>query len=505
MAKIGSRIQETRLRKGLTLDRIADDTNISLRFLSKIENDDFTGFPGEPYIVGFIHNYADYLGMDPESMIALYRAKDDAVLSAGLPEAPEPSHAKEPEAMPEIPAVIDEVGKPEKPGWAEEAAQVPGEALKSPEARSSPDISLDPASAQAEKPKRAKKPRVAQAVPGPGGLRADEPAATASPEAAATEPSAAPVSPKPRGHAPARAKRVPTQKLEVKLAPPSPPPVAPRKKISFSTIMLSILAIAIVVVAVLWIIAGGVSRMTKQEDGEKTPSEYRVEGGSFEMRLYVGDSLLVPLGDDVYKIRIAAIGDTVDLETPFGLFKLALSEMAPIDPGKDGTADASLIIGDFEKNRSASGALVRVEFSPLDPSDETGSEITIPGTLNAETGEGSASLAASKPDAVIIKSTRGPYPFVVQVSFRGSCLFRYEADRKEWVEKYFSKGESITLNVTNALTVWTSNAQAVKMSFQASGGKTADLELGQPGEIAVKRIAWAQSGGSWALLSSNLD
>jgi len=492
MAKIGSRIQETRLRKGLTLDRIADDTNISLRFLSKIENDDFTGFPGEPYVVGFIRNYADYLGMDPESMIALYRAKDDAVLSAELPETQEPSRAEEPEATPELPAVIDEVVEPKQSGRMEETAQVPESAPKPPEAVPSPGAGPGAASAQAEKPKRAKKPRTAQVVPGTGGLSADEPAAT-------------PAHAKPRSHAPARAKKVPTQKLEVKLAPPSPPPAAPRKKGSFSTIMLSIFAIAIVVVAVLWIIAGGVSRMTRKEDGEKTPSEYRVEGGSFEKRLYVGDSLLVPLGDDVYKIRLAAIGDTVDLETPFGNFRLALSETAPIDPAKDGTADASLIIGDFEKNRPASGALVRVDFSPLDSSDEAGSEVTIPGTLNVEKGEGGASLAASKPDAVIIKSTRGPYPFVVQVSFRGSCLFRYEADRKEWVEKYFSKGESITLNVTNALTVWTSNAQAVKMSFQASGGKTAELELGQPGEIAVKRIAWAQSGGSWALISSNLD
>ena len=68
MAKIGSKILETRLRKGLTLDRVADDTNISVRFLAKIENDDFTGFPGEPYVVGFIRNYADYLGLEPEEI-----------------------------------------------------------------------------------------------------------------------------------------------------------------------------------------------------------------------------------------------------------------------------------------------------------------------------------------------------------------------------------------------------------------------------------------------------
>ncbi|MDP2790610.1 MAG: helix-turn-helix domain-containing protein [Rectinemataceae bacterium] len=433
MAKIGSRIQETRLRKGLALDRIADDTNISLRFLSKIENDDFTGFPGEPYVVGFIRNYAEYLGLDPDLMIRLYRAKDDEIL----------------------------------PSMAEVAATQ--EASPEPET---------PAKPEPEKPRKGRKPKA---------------------------PPAEPADSKPRSRSPARAKKAPTHTLEVRLAPASPPPEAPKKKITFSTIMLSILAVAIVVVAGLWIVAGGIAKLSKQEDGGKTPSEYRVEGGSFEMRLYIDDSLLVPLGNDVYKIRLAAIGETVDLETPFGLFKLALGETAPIDPGKDGTADASIIIGDFEKNRPASGALVKVEFSVLEPSDSTGSEITIPETANAAAAGGATISNPPKTDAVIIKSTRGPYPFVVQVSFRGSCLFRYEADRKEWVEKYFSKGESITLNVTNALTVWTSNAQAVKMSFQASGGKTADLELGQPGEIAVKRISWSQSGGSWALIASNLD
>ncbi len=440
MAKIGSRIQETRLRKGLALDRIADETNISLRFLSKIENDDFTGFPGEPYIVGFIRNYSEYLGLDPDLIIGLYRSKDDELASSMAEVATEQTTA-------------------------------------SPEISTKPEV---PTSETA----------VGEASPG---------------EPEALEPKAGMTKPKPRNHSSARTKKAPTRKLEMRLAAPSPPIEAVRKKITFSTVMLSLLAIAIVVVAALWIVAGGIAKLTKQEDGGKAPSEYRVEGSTFERRLYIDDSLLVPLGNDVYKIRLAAIGETVDLETPFGLFRLALGEKAPIDPDKNGTADASIIIGDFEKNRPASGALLKVDFPLPEQGEGSGSEITIPETAGSA-AVGSPTISSTpKADEIIIKSTRGPYPFVVQVNFRGSCLFRYEADRKEWVEKYYSKGESITLNVTNALTVWTSNAQAVKMSFQASGGKTADLELGQPGEIAVKRISWSQSGGSWALVSSNLD
>ncbi len=76
MAKIGSILQETRLSKGLTLDSIAEETNISARFLFKLENDDHTGFPGEPYIIGFIRNYAEYLGLDAEALVARYRSRD---------------------------------------------------------------------------------------------------------------------------------------------------------------------------------------------------------------------------------------------------------------------------------------------------------------------------------------------------------------------------------------------------------------------------------------------
>ncbi|HEY9054668.1 MAG TPA: helix-turn-helix transcriptional regulator, partial [Rectinemataceae bacterium] len=75
MARIGPKLQETRLKRGLTLERIADDTNISIRFLAKLENDDFTGFPGEPYLVGFIRNYAEYLGIDPNLAVDAYRGK----------------------------------------------------------------------------------------------------------------------------------------------------------------------------------------------------------------------------------------------------------------------------------------------------------------------------------------------------------------------------------------------------------------------------------------------
>jgi|GEM_PF-255072 len=528
MAKIGSKIQETRLRKGLTLERIADDTNISIRFLSKIENDDFSGFPGEPYIIGFIRNYAEYLGLDPDIMIARYRNKEadssDMPSSAAATGTQEVARAAEAEAA--AAAEAQEVARAAgaqvaaAPGAREAAAQAAAqttEAVSMVPAKDPADTqktaTVTPEIDETKKPKKTRKARPVAATvaavpasPAAPVLSSGAAGASAVSEFGASAVSGA--SGEGRVGEPRRDKTKHTTRHVVEIPAAAPPSLSlpARKddsKPTLRTIVVAILAISIVAVALLWIVAGGRTQLAKLAVAEKKPAEYRVEGSPFEMRLYVDDSLLVPVGSDVYKLRLASIGEKITIETPFGPLELALGETGPLDTDSDGTAEASVTVGDFEKNRAASGALLKVEFAPAEITEETEGEVTIPETQ--ATAAAAANATSPKTDTLIIKSTRGPYPFVVQATFRGNCLFRYEADRKEWVEKYFSKGESITLNVSNGLTVWASNAQAVKLSFQASGGKTADLEIGAPGEIAVKKIAWTRDGSSWALISSNLD
>ena len=419
MSNIGKNLQETRLRKGLTLERISDGTNIATRFLAKLENDDFSDFPGEPYIIGFIRNYAEYLGLDPKTMIAAYRGEDEAqaVVKPVAPSAVPP--ATQPRLV--SPGPADSAGPPEEKA----AGDLPNEAA---------------AENNTESSKKAK------------GFRFPWPAAH-----------------------------------------------------HFGKIGAA-LAILIVIAAVFWIFAGGILSKSGIGQNGKSPVEYRVEGGPFEKRLYVGDSLLVPLGEEVYKITLADVGEKVELDTPFGRQSLKLGESVVLDTNSDGTAEATLSIVDFEKRKASSGALVTVSFPALDQSTSPTGDVTIPGKAPLPVTDTAVNGVKAKTDTtVILRSGRGPYPFVVQVSFRGSCLFRYEADRKEWVEKYYSKGETATINVNSALTVWTSNAQAAKLSFPASGGKAIDLELGAPGEIAVKRISWDTVEGAWALVTSTLD
>ncbi len=72
MESIGARFNQTREARGYTLEQVARDTHIAKRFLEALEKEDFAVFPGEPYLLGFMRTYANYLGLEPEETVALY-------------------------------------------------------------------------------------------------------------------------------------------------------------------------------------------------------------------------------------------------------------------------------------------------------------------------------------------------------------------------------------------------------------------------------------------------
>ncbi|HVP20066.1 MAG TPA: RodZ domain-containing protein [Spirochaetia bacterium] len=73
MESIGEKLRLARERNNLTLDQIARDTHVAKRFLKALEDEDFSVFPGETYVMGFLRNYSEYLGLNPEELIVVYR------------------------------------------------------------------------------------------------------------------------------------------------------------------------------------------------------------------------------------------------------------------------------------------------------------------------------------------------------------------------------------------------------------------------------------------------
>jgi hypothetical protein len=72
MGALGERFRQARLDRHATLQDAQRETRIHRRFLDALENEDVAILPAPVYTRGFIRTYSDYLGLDPEMMLALY-------------------------------------------------------------------------------------------------------------------------------------------------------------------------------------------------------------------------------------------------------------------------------------------------------------------------------------------------------------------------------------------------------------------------------------------------
>ncbi len=73
--KVGQLLKEVREEKGLSVKDVARDTNISLKFIIALENEDYMQFPGETFTIGFLKTYSDYLKLDSSSVMNLYKGE----------------------------------------------------------------------------------------------------------------------------------------------------------------------------------------------------------------------------------------------------------------------------------------------------------------------------------------------------------------------------------------------------------------------------------------------
>jgi len=94
---LGDKLKTAREDKGLSLDDAGKDTKISIRYLEALEKEDFSGFPGEAYITGFIRNYGTYLDLDVQELLSLYYA-----LKIQEQPIPEQLLRKTPKVLPKI-------------------------------------------------------------------------------------------------------------------------------------------------------------------------------------------------------------------------------------------------------------------------------------------------------------------------------------------------------------------------------------------------------------------
>lgn len=79
MFEIGNSLREARLRQGLDLARVEDDTKIRAKYLQGLEDERFEILPSETYVKGFLRTYAEYLGLDGQLYVDEYNSRFAAV------------------------------------------------------------------------------------------------------------------------------------------------------------------------------------------------------------------------------------------------------------------------------------------------------------------------------------------------------------------------------------------------------------------------------------------
>ena len=77
MRTVASILKKVREQKGLTLEQAHQDLKIHPRFLQALEEGTYEVFSSPVHLKGFLKNYAGYLGLDVEQILAFWRREYD--------------------------------------------------------------------------------------------------------------------------------------------------------------------------------------------------------------------------------------------------------------------------------------------------------------------------------------------------------------------------------------------------------------------------------------------
>lgn len=192
-----------------------------------------------------------------------------------------------------------------------------------------------------------------------------------------------------------------------------------------------------------------------------------------------GDTIQYELGKEKYKITVEKIDDGLTVKSGPVSLNLKLGSEGYLDLDSDSKPDIKIVLNDIDKTASMERVnlgLYKITKPVVSKTEKATAENTAVQNVNP-TGGSTVILEASSAE-----------PFTIDCNFRGYCMFRYLRDKNDRRERFFHKGEQISIDVKNSAVLWVSNAGALKVTI---GGKP--VQLGKPGEVVTKQIKWVKS------------
>ena len=70
---VGDILKKARLSKNMTIDQVAEYLRIRATYLDALEQNDVSLLPGRVYAIGFVRSYANFLGLDEDKLVYLFK------------------------------------------------------------------------------------------------------------------------------------------------------------------------------------------------------------------------------------------------------------------------------------------------------------------------------------------------------------------------------------------------------------------------------------------------
>lgn len=230
-------------------------------------------------------------------------------------------------------------------------------------------------------------------------------------------------------------------------------------------------------------------------DGSNSAKTYEMSGKILSTRLYVGDKIKYQTEEGDILLTVSDTLSSFGFQCPVGTLYTELAEESELDIDGDSRADLIVYVSDISATDASRGAEVRISRFGDSPTILSTAQDSVPLASEVKT---------THKQLVVFEDNRA-YPFTLNGSFRGSCMFRYRIDRHKNVESYFSSGELVTMTANNGVRVWMSNSNAVKFTIIADS-KTYNLDIGKAGQVLVEDIKWIRdTDGKYKLVVIELD
>lgn len=291
---------------------------------------------------------------------------------------------------------------------------------------------------------------------------------------------------------------------------PVPEGLIVKQKPSFiRPLVIALSAVAVVIIAFCIYFFGFKLPQMKSEEANTIEQnvkvhQYELSSTGLTKRVYVGDQILVPSKDGKNKI-VLTISNTLGsltVATPVGNQILDLSEERELDVDGDGSPEMILYVSDISSTDAARGAEIRMLQKDVAPTEAPAVAVEEATPVDAAAAQ---TTPAKKVKQTQILEDNRAYPFTLNVSFRGACVFRYRVDHKETIEDYHESGDVVNVTGSNAIRLWMSNVNALKIQVIADT-QTFDLEVGKAGQVQAEDIKWVKDGeGKYRLVVMELD